>query len=175
MSESKPPYSLLNIIVQRISATRVMSRFFARNLHRIDKVLLKLTKGRRTLTHILAGLPVVILTTTGARSGLPRTMPLAIIPDLETPNRFAIVASNWGQRHHPGWYYNLKAHPHVSGTIDQQTRTYLAHEAAGAEYDRFWEYALQIYPGYELYRQRVGKRHIPIMVLTEEHPRQESS
>jgi deazaflavin-dependent oxidoreductase (nitroreductase family) len=150
-----------------------MSGFFARHLHRIDRIFLKLNKGRMTLTHYLSGLPVIILTTIGARSGLPRTMPLACIPVSEEPGSVAVVASNLGQPHHPGWYYNLKAHPRITGTIDRQARTYVAHEANGEEYDRLWTYALIIYPGFKHYQLRVGNRRIPIMVLVEEKPHPE--
>jgi deazaflavin-dependent oxidoreductase (nitroreductase family) len=121
-----------------------------------------------SLTHTLAGLPVVILTTTGARSGLPRSMPLAYIGDPNDPNRFAVIASYFGQPGNPAWYYNLKANPHATGAIDGQVKTYLAHEASDEDYGMFWDAALYIYPGYQLYKQRAGRRHIPIMVLVAE-------
>ena len=164
----KPSYSLLNSIVQKISSTRLVSKFFARNLYRIDGFYLKLNHGKRTLTQVLAGFPVVLLTTTGARSGLPRSMPLACIPDPQHADRFAVIASNLGQPHHPAWYYNLRAHPQATGVIDGKRKTYLAHEASDEEYARFWQIAIEIYPGYQLYQQRLGKRRIPIMVLIEE-------
>ena len=68
---------------------------------------LKLSRGRMTLTSILTGLPVVVLTTTGAKSGLPRTTPVLCISDANDPTLLAVIASNWGQDHHPAWYYNL--------------------------------------------------------------------
>jgi deazaflavin-dependent oxidoreductase (nitroreductase family) len=168
MDLAKPHYSFLNTLIQRISSTRFVSRFFARNLYRIDDFCLKLSHGRRTLTQVLAGLPVVLLTTTGARSGLPRTMPLAYIRDPNDPNQFAVIASNLGQPHHPAWYYNLKAHPSATGSINRQVERYIAHEANDDEYAKFWQIANEIYPGYQLYQNRLGKRRIPIMVLTVE-------
>ena len=168
MGLAKTHYSFLNIIIQRISSTRLVSRFFARNLYRIDEFYLKLSHGRRTLTQVLSGLPVVLLTTTGARSGLARTMPLACIPDPDHPHQFAVIASNLGQPHHPAWYYNLKAHPRATGIIDRQVETYITHEANDEEYARLWQVATEIYPGYQLYQKRFGKRRIPIMVLTAE-------
>jgi deazaflavin-dependent oxidoreductase (nitroreductase family) len=166
MDLGKPSYSLLNSIVQKISSTRLVSKFFARNLYRIDEFYLKLNHGKRTLTQVLAGFPVVLLTTTGARSGLPRSMPLACIPDPQHADRFAVIASNLGQPHHPAWYYNLRAHPRATGVIDRKSKTYLAHEASDEEYARFWQMAIEIYPGYQRYQQRLGTRRIPIMVLT---------
>jgi deazaflavin-dependent oxidoreductase (nitroreductase family) len=169
MGSTKPNYSFLNSLVQRISSTRLVSRFFARNLYRIDEFYLKLSHGRITLTQVLAGFPVVLLTTTGARSGLPRSMPLACIPDPHHADQFAVIASNLGQPHHPAWYYNLKAHPHATGVIDGQVKTYIAHEASDEEYARFWQVAIEIYPGYQQYQLLLGKRRIPIMVLTVEN------
>jgi deazaflavin-dependent oxidoreductase (nitroreductase family) len=78
---------------------------------------------------------------------------------------FAIVASNFGQRHNPAWYYNLKANPRVSCTLGGAVASYHAHEAQGEEYDRFWRLALETYIGFPGYRERAGERHIPIMVL----------
>jgi deazaflavin-dependent oxidoreductase (nitroreductase family) len=132
--------------------------------------------GQMTLTNLLAGLPVVILTTTGARSGLPHTTPLARITDPANPDRFAVIASNLGQPHHPAWYYNLKAHSRATVTIDHQVKSYIAHEARDEEYAMFWSYALDIYPGYQHYKERAAERHIPIIVLTLEtssHSRKE--
>jgi len=74
------------------------------HLHHFDHVAFKLSGGRATLTSALAGLPVVHLTTTGAKSGLPRTLPLLCIRDERNPDTFALVASNWGQTHYPAWY-----------------------------------------------------------------------
>src|SRR5262245_20064927 len=89
--------------------------------------------GRATLTSALAGLAVVLLTTTGAKSGLPRTLPLLCIRDERSPSTFALVASNWGQTHYPAWYFNLKANPQAVGSIRGQVQTYVAHEASGEE------------------------------------------
>jgi deazaflavin-dependent oxidoreductase (nitroreductase family) len=168
MDLNKPHYSFLNTLIQKISSTRLVSRFFARHLYRIDEFYLKLSHGQRTLTQVLAGFPVVLLTTTGARSGLPRTMPLAYVRDPNDPNQFAVIASNLGQSRHPAWYYNLKAHPSATGTIDCQVEKYIAHEVYDEEYARFWKIANELYPGYQLYQKRLGSRRIPIMLLTME-------
>jgi len=62
--------------------------------------------------------------------------------------------------------FNLKANPRAVGAIRGQIETYIAHEASGEEYDRFWQYAANTYPGYPLYKHRVGARRIPIMIMT---------
>ncbi len=113
---------------------------------------------------MLTGLPVVMVTTTGARTGQHRTSPLAPIPDPERVGRFALIASNFGQHRLPAWYFNLKKNPRAVCSADGRGVPYVAHEAAGDEYDRFWGYAVDIYFGYALYKQRAGRR-IPIMVM----------
>jgi deazaflavin-dependent oxidoreductase (nitroreductase family) len=159
-------YSTFHVAMQRLASSRPGAWFLSRTQHHFDRVLLKLTNNRATLTSIVAGLPVVMLTCTGAKSGLPRTVPLACIRDVSEPDRFAFIASNWGQRHHPAWYHNLKANPRATCSIAGQAGDYIAHEAEGVEYDRFWQAATNTYIGFPLYRQRAGDRHIPIMVMT---------
>ncbi len=133
-------------------------------LRYMDRIVLRLSGRRRTLTSMLAGLPVIEVTTTGARSGKPRTSPLVPILDPANPERFALVASNFGQHHFPSWYFNLKKYPRAVCTVDGRARNYVVKEASGAEYERFSQYATQTYLGYALYRQRAGRR-IPIMVM----------
>jgi deazaflavin-dependent oxidoreductase (nitroreductase family) len=108
-----------------------------------------------------------MVTTTGARSGRPRTSPLLAIGDRAQMGSFALIASNWGQHQFPSWYFNLKRDPRAVCNMNGQAATYLAHEATGEEYQRFWTYAVETYYGYTLYRQRAGRR-IPIMVMEKE-------
>ena len=163
---TRKSYSLFHSLMQKIASSRPGAWFTSGTLHHFDHIFLKLTGGRSTMTSLVAGLPVVILTTTGAKSGLPRTLPLLCIRDEQDPTTFALIASNWGQAHYPAWYFNLKAKPHATCSIRDQIGEYMAHEASGEEYERFWQYAGNTYIGYPLYKQRVGKRRIPIMVMT---------
>ena len=72
---------LLAILNSRwFAATRVGAWLFVRVLHRVDRLAFRLSRGRRTVTSVLSGLPVVMLTTTGARSGLARTVPVLGFP-----------------------------------------------------------------------------------------------
>ena len=77
-----------------------MSRLWARTLHHLDRLVFRLTKERHTFANLISGLPVVMLTTTCAKSGKPRTLPVLGMPD---GARTCIIASNWGQHRHPGW------------------------------------------------------------------------
>ncbi len=163
---AKRHYSAIQSLNQKFASTRMGSWLYARILHQLDRAFLKLTRGRTTLSSVFAGLPELQITTVGAKSGQPRTIPLIYFRDESDSKTFALIASNWGQYHNPAWYYNLKACPRAKCTIAGQTREYVAHEAAGEEYEKFWQQAADAYIGYPLYRQRAGKRHIPIMVLS---------
>jgi len=150
----------------KIAASGPGSWLFSRILHHIDPVVFRWTHGRKTLTSILTGLPIVMLVTIGRKSGQLRTLPLLGIRDAENAGVFALIASNWGQRRNPGWYYNLKANPKATCVIDGVSGEYVAREATGEEYDRFWRYAEATYPGFPVYKKRAAGRHIPIMVMT---------
>lgn len=164
---TQPRYALFHRINQKIGASKPGAWFFSHTLHHPDRLILKLTGGRQSLTGLLGGLPVVTLTATGAKSGQPRTLPLLGIHDPDNPKRFALIASNYGKRRFPAWYHNLRANPQVTCMVRGKTAPYTAHEAEGDEYQRFWELALATYPGFPLYKERIGdKRHIPIMIMT---------
>lgn len=152
--------------IQRFASSRFGAWIFSRTLHHFDRAFLMVTGGRTTLTAIMTGLPVVMLFSTGAKSGLLRASPLLGIPDKNIPDSFAIVASNWGGRHYPAWYFNLKANPRAAFSAAGERRECLAHEAVGEEYERFWQRASETYMGFPLYKKRAGGRRIPIIVLT---------
>jgi deazaflavin-dependent oxidoreductase (nitroreductase family) len=162
---TRKSYSTFHILMQKFASSRPGAWVSSRLLHHLDLFFLKVSNGRWMLTSLLTSLPVVILTTTGAKSGLPRTLPLLFIPDEQDSTAFSLIASNWGQTHYPAWYFNLKANSHATCSIDGHIGEYLAHEASGEEYERFWRYAVNMYAGYHFYKQRVGKRRIPIMVM----------
>ena len=154
---------VLRRFVQRTASTRAGAWLFARTAHRLDLPLIRLSKGRYSLTSIMSGLPVVTLTAIGARSGRPRTLPLVGIPDGE---KVVLIASNFGRPHHPAWYHNLRANPEARLTGHRRTGTYIAREATGAERERYWGQAVDLYPGYTVYQARAGGGAIPVMVLT---------
>ena len=140
---------------------RPVSAVLAVTLHRIDAVVLKLTKGRHTVTEIV-GLPIVQLTTIGAKTGQLRTMPLVRLMDGE---RIALIASNFGRRHNPGWYYNLTANPRCTVHFNGRTEEYRARPAEKVEREKYWKMAVSYYRGYDLYKIRAAPRVIPVMIL----------
>lgn len=161
----KKPLSASQRLMQKIASTAPGAWFLARAMHHLDRIVFRLSGGRTTMASVMTGLPVVVLATKGAKSGLIRTIPLLCIEDEDHPGTVAVVASNFGQLHNPAWYYNLKANPEVTGSINGQLRTYATREAKDAEYERFWNYALDTYIGFPSYKVRAGQRHIPIMVM----------
>ncbi len=124
-------------------------------------MLLQLTQGR--LSTVMGTLPTLILTTTGAKSGQPRTVPLVYLPD---GARVILIASRGGDTRHTGWYYNLLANPAATLQIDGRAVHYRAQEASGAERAELWRRAVALYPGYATYQERCGARQIPVLILT---------
>lgn len=148
--------------VKKMAALRINSRFLSGILHRIDKPFIYLSGGRTSLSSILTGIPVVVLTTIGAKSGLKRRLPLFSLIDEE---KFILIASSFGREKNPGWYYNLLAHPQANLVYKGKSGEYLAREAKGEERDCYWQQATQLYQGYSHYAQWASHRKIPVIIL----------
>lgn len=160
VSEQIPWYYRLT---RKLATQKPVAWLAGRTMHHLDPLMYRLSDGRWTAAGLLIGLPMVHLTSRGAKSGRPRTVPLLAIPHGEA---IILVASNWGDHRNPGWYYNLRQNPRATVSQSGQTRAYVAREAAGAEREALWQKAVAIYGGYDAYRERTGGRDIPIMVLT---------
>ena len=102
-------------------------------------MLYKRTDGRLTAPGLMAGLPVIMLTTTGAKSGEPRSMPLG--------DDLAVIGSNYGQHRTPGWVYNLEADPAATVSYRDRSVEVTARAATDAEADEAFEIAASFYPG----------------------------
>ncbi|HLR99407.1 MAG TPA: nitroreductase/quinone reductase family protein, partial [Mycolicibacillus parakoreensis] len=107
------------------------------------------------------GAPVLLLTTTGAKSGLDRTSPMMYLPEGQ---RVFVFASNAGSGSHPNWYHNLRADPTASVELGTETFTATATEITGAERDRLYAIQAQRYPGFAEY-QAGTDRLIPVIEL----------
>jgi deazaflavin-dependent oxidoreductase (nitroreductase family) len=145
-----------------LAGTRPMAWLFARVLHHLDGPVLRRSRGRRSVSSALTGLPIVELTAIGAHSGEPRTLPIIGVPD---GDRIVLVASNYGQHRNPGWYFNLKANPRCSVGFRGRRYEMEAYEADGDERKRLWELDVSVYPPRNHYARRAGDRRIPVMVL----------
>ncbi|MFB2557449.1 nitroreductase family deazaflavin-dependent oxidoreductase [Herbiconiux liangxiaofengii] len=110
----------------------------------------------------LRGMPVVILTTVGARSGKLRKTPLMRV---EHDGEYAVVASLGGAPKHPVWYYNIVAEPHVELQDRTEKHDYTAREVVGDEKALWWQRAVEAYPDYADYQSKTD-REIPLFVLT---------
>jgi deazaflavin-dependent oxidoreductase (nitroreductase family) len=162
---STPRYNIFHSINQKIASSTVGAAIYSKTLHIFDRWILKLSGGRYSMTSLVAGLPLVLLTSTGAKSGQLRTSPLLCIRDEDDPNQFALIATNWGQARYPSWYFNLRANPRATCAVNRESNEYDAREATDHEYERFWQLASDTYVGYALYKERLTGRRIPIMVL----------
>ncbi len=128
---------------------------------RLDPPLLRLTGGRISSVYPV---PIMLLTTTGAKTGRPRTLPLLYAADGDD---LVLIASNYGKTSHPAWYRNLLANPKVEVLAGEKSGTYTASEITeAAERDLAWDLALDMYAGYGDYEGRAGDRRIPLVRLS---------
>jgi len=107
------------------------------------------------------GAPMVLISTTGAKSGQRRTNPLVYTTD---GDRVVVVASKGGAPSNPDWYYNLKANPDVTVEIGEETFEATAEEVTGDERDRLFNAQADVMPGFKEYEAKTTRR-IPVFVL----------
>src|SRR4051794_19539015 len=110
------------------------------------------------------GLPCIILTTVGAKSGNLRKTPLMRV---EHDGQYAVVASLGGAPKHPVWFHNVVANPHVELQDGAERHDYVAREVTGDEKAEWWGYAVEAFPPYADYQTKTD-REIPVFVLTRE-------
>lgn len=109
----------------------------------------------------MAGRDMLLLTTTGRRSGEPRTLPLAYLTDGDA---LVIVASNAGQSRHPAWFHNLRADTRARVRVGREVFDVRAEVAEDAERQRLWPLLTAYNPPYAAY-ERKTERTIPVVVL----------
>lgn len=110
----------------------------------------------------LRGMPVIILSTIGAKSGKLRKTALMRV---EHDGEYAVVASLGGAPKHPVWYFNILAHPHVELQDLSEKHDYVAREITGSEKALWWDRAVAAYPDYASYQEKT-EREIPVFLLT---------
>jgi deazaflavin-dependent oxidoreductase (nitroreductase family) len=155
--------NVLKRAIRRSAGWKPLSLFYARTLHLVDGAVFKITRGKRTFTSWLAGLPVAWLTTTGAKSGVERTSPVLAIPTGD--GKLIVIASNYGQQKNPAWYHNLKKNPRTRILFDGSEQAMVARVLDGDERARWYERGIEIYPGWVQYRKR-APRTIPVIELS---------
>jgi deazaflavin-dependent oxidoreductase (nitroreductase family) len=126
----------------------------------VHEAVLRASRGR--LLGRVGGMPVLILATTGRRSGRRRTTVLTA--PVRDGDRVVLVASYGGARRHPAWFLNLAERPDVQVTIDGRTRAMRARVASEAERATLWPQVVAAYRGYAGYQRRT-RRRIPVVIL----------
>ncbi len=112
------------------------------------------------------GVPVLLLTTTGRMTGLPRTRPVGYLRDGDD---FVVCGSNGGSDHAPAWPLNLRANPLAQVDLGSGTLTVRAVEATGDEGERRWQQLVAAYPVFAKYRRKTTRR-IPMWVIERAAP-----
>jgi deazaflavin-dependent oxidoreductase (nitroreductase family) len=148
--------------VQALGSSRAGAWLFSRTLRHLDDAVARVSRGRPSAPQLLAGLPVLDLTTTGRRSGRPRTSHLISIPVGED---LAVLGTNFGQPATPAWVLNLEADPRATVTHRGRTLPVTARPATDAERAAVMERSRGIYGGYEKYQQRISGRRVRVFVL----------
>jgi deazaflavin-dependent oxidoreductase (nitroreductase family) len=148
--------------LRRFAASGPGSWLFSRVLDPLDRLTFRVTKGRHLASSLLSALPVAMVTTTGARSGRRRTVPLLAMP---TDDGLAVIGSNYGKPKHPAWRHNLRAHPEGEVDVEGERWAFRAVEAEDERRERVWETALRTYPGFSAYARRAAPRRISVFLL----------
>ncbi|MEV4947620.1 nitroreductase family deazaflavin-dependent oxidoreductase [Streptomyces sp. NPDC053755] len=151
-------------LIQRVSATRAFARVAPHVIPALDRAVHRLTRGKVLLSARM--LPGVILTVRGAKSGLPRSTPLACMP--EPGGTWLLIGSNFGREGHPAWTGNLLRHPDASISWRGEAIPVRAELLAGEERAAAWRAALGFWPPYAAYQARV-EREIRLFRLTRGH------
>jgi deazaflavin-dependent oxidoreductase (nitroreductase family) len=109
-------------------------------------------------------MPLLLLTTTGRRTGEPRVTPVTYAED---GGDLLVIGSNWGQQHHPAWALNLRAEPNASVEIRGRRTDVTARLLEGSEREAALALLLRVWPHFSAYAKRAGERELLVFRLTE--------
>ncbi|MFH8346047.1 nitroreductase/quinone reductase family protein [Streptomyces sp. NPDC018045] len=141
-------------VVQKVSATRGFARVAPYVVPALDHTVHRLTGGRVLPSARM--LPGVVLTATGARTGLPRRTPLACLP--EEAGTWLLIGSNFGRPGHPAWTANLLKHPDAGISWRGRDVPVRARLLTGDERARTWAAVVAFWPPYAAYQARVARQ-----------------
>jgi deazaflavin-dependent oxidoreductase (nitroreductase family) len=153
---------LLTPIAVKIGAIPWLPRFLPQIMW-VDKLIQRLTRGRLTLLDI-AGLPNLMLTVTGRKSGIPRSTPLLCVPYSQD---ILVAGSNFGGPKQPIWVKNVEANPEVTVRFRGREAAMVARHVEGDERAAAWSHMVKTWPNFARYEQRT-KRRIKVFLLTAE-------
>ncbi|MER7991183.1 nitroreductase family deazaflavin-dependent oxidoreductase [Streptomyces noursei] len=140
-------------LVQKISSTRTFARVAPHVIPALDRAVHRLSGGKALLSTRM--LPGVVLTATGARSGLPRSTPLACMP--RDDGGWLLIGSNFGRPGHPAWTGNLIKNPDAEVSWRGRDIPVRARLLTGEERARAWRAALEFWPPYAAYQARLER------------------
>lgn len=155
----QPDNSLAHRVVARIARSALGIRIIRRVGPHIDPTLIRLTGGR--LSSVIP-FPALLLSHTGARSGVTRATPLVYFTDA---GRVIVIASNFGAPRNPAWYHNIKANPEVTLLGRGFRGSFLAEEVVGPERDRLFQFAESASSPYGHYQQSAAARLIAVFAF----------
>ena len=151
--------ALTRILPTRLLGSAAFGSVARRVFPWADKALQRATRGRASLTSAV-GLPLLLLETTGRRSGARRVTPLLYVaaqdPASGGVDSFLLAGTNWGQRQQPGWVFNLLAAPHAVVSLRGQSFPVTARVLGGQERAEAWPLLLKVWPAYDEYARRVS-------------------
>lgn len=148
--------------MQRFGSSRPGAWLFSHLLRHLDHAVGRLSGGRTSAPLLLAGIPVLDLTTTGRRSGVLRTSHLIAVPYGDS---LAVLGTNFGQARTPAWVLNLEAEPRATLTHGGRVVDVVARPAGDEEKAAVLAASSQVYAGYLAYQQRITGRRLRIFVL----------
>jgi F420H(2)-dependent quinone reductase len=146
--------------VAPVLSSRAGSWYFLNVANPIDRRLIPATNGWLSLA---PGMPLLVMENRGAKSGALRRTPLLYARD---GDEIVLIASNGGSPRHPAWFHNVKANPDVKVFLRGRTGTYRARIVEGPERERLWRIAIELNPGYDIYKGRASNRKIPVVALS---------
>jgi deazaflavin-dependent oxidoreductase (nitroreductase family) len=155
----RPGNSLGHRIIARIARTTLGIKIIRTVGPHIDPTVIRLTGGRLSS---VTPFPALLLTHTGARTGVTRTTPVVYFTDAGC---VIVIASNFGAPHNPAWYHNIKANPEVTLLGRGFSGPFLAEEVVGPERDRLFQAAAHTSSPYGHYQQSAAARAIAVIAL----------
>lgn len=147
---------------QAFGSTRGGAWLFSKILAPTDRLVFRMTKGRTSAPALLAGLPVMMVTTTGRKTGQARTTPLIAV---SLGDSLALIGTNFGQTGTPAWVYNLEADPRLTVTYGEARLELQVRPVSEDERSEVWSNAAGVYGGYDKYLERISGRAIRVFVL----------
>ena len=156
--ESRPFHRL----VRWTATPRLMARIYGVIQEPIDRLVYRLTRGATTASGWLAGVDITMLTTTGAKSGCKRTLPVLGLPDGDD---VILIASNFGRPRNPAWYHNLCANPRATIVVKGISRAVVAHELTGPDREDGYRRGEEMFPPFTHYPRWAAGRQIPVLLL----------